>query len=114
MLQRPGTARFTGTALEPRGDFEAGRANEIAISFADRQTIVDRWDGRAESKTLEYHAPAAVVSATIDPRRVLLLDLTALNNTKPERVESSPTRWSWTVRWTTWLQDVLLTHAFLF
>ena len=49
-----------------------------------------------------------------DPRRVLLLDLTALNNTQPERVESSPTRWSWTVRWTTWLQDVLLTHAFLF
>jgi hypothetical protein len=115
VVRRLGNTAFTGTSQEPAGDFEAGRAIEIELEFADGQKISQRWDGRAETRSLVYDAPSGVVRATVDPRDVLTMDLTRLNNTR--RVDDRAARagiLAWSARWAIRLQDLLLTHAFLY
>lgn len=114
VIQRLGSATFSGTAHPPAGEFESGRAIEIAVGFADGQQVVERWDGRRESKTLTFDAPSAVVRATVDPRGVLALDVHQLNNAKSIAPVDGSTTMAWSVRWTIWLQDLLLTHAMLY
>lgn len=114
VVQRLGGAVFSGTAHPPAGEFESGRAIEIAIAFADGQKVLERWDGRRESKTLIFDAPSAVTRATVDPREVLALDLHRLNNARSVAPVDTATTMAWSVRWTIWLQDLLLTHAMLY
>ena len=114
IIQRLGDAMFTGTAHPPSGDFESGRALEIDVEFADGQRAQERWDGRAASKTLTFDGPSAVVRASIDPREVLAMDLYRQNNTRSVAIVDTTTPASWSVRWTIWLQDLLLTHALLY
>jgi hypothetical protein len=114
MLGRKGAAQFTGTSTAPVGDFESGRALQIEVRFADGQTLIESWDGRASSKTLEYQSASPVVSARIDPGRTLLLDLNVLNNVLTTPPSSKRTTLPWAVRWTTWLEDAMQTAAFFF
>jgi hypothetical protein len=114
VIQRLGDAVFTGTAHPPAGEFESGRALEIEVEFADGQKAQERWDGRASSKTLIFDGPAAVTRAAIDPREVLALDLYRQNNTRSVAIGDTTPPVSWSVRWTIWLQDLLLTQALLF
>lgn len=114
VIQRLGDAMFTGTAHPPAGEFESGRALEIVVEFADGQKAEERWDGRAASKTLIFDGPSAVTRASIDPRDVLAIDLYRQNNSHSVAPVNTTTRVSWSVRWTIWLQDLLLTHALLF
>ena len=113
-IQRLGEAMFTGTSHPPSGDFESGRALEIDVEFADGQKSQERWDGRAASKTLTFDAPSPVVRASIDPRDVVAMDLYRQNNTRSVAIVDTTTPASWSVRWTIWLQDLLLTHALLY
>lgn len=114
VIQRVGDAMFTGTAHLPAGDFESGRAIEIDVEFADGQKAEERWDGRAASKTLTFEGPAPVTRASIDPREVLAMDLYRQNNSRSVFTIDTATTVSWSVRWTIWLQDLLLTHALLY
>ncbi|MEO7134613.1 MAG: hypothetical protein ABI024_10380 [Vicinamibacterales bacterium] len=114
VIERLGDAMFTGTAHPPSGDFESGRAIEIDVEFADGQMAQVRWDGRAASKTLTFDGPSPVTRASIDPREVLAMDLYRQNNTRSVAVADTTTRASWSVRWTIWLQDLLLTHALFY
>ena len=114
IVQRLGDAMFTGTAHPPSGDFESGRAIEIDVEFADGQKAQERWDGRAASKTLTFDGPSPVTRASIDPRDVLAMDLYRQNNTSSVAIVDTTTPASWSVRWTIWLQDLLLTHAMLY
>ena len=114
IIQRLGEATFTGTSHAPAGEFESGRALEIDVEFADGQKAQERWDGRAASKTLTFDGPSPVVRASIDPREVLAMDLYRQNNTRAVAVVDTITPVSWSVRWTIWLQDLLLTHALLY
>lgn len=114
VIQRIGNTAFTGTVHQPMGGFQAGRAMEIELRFADGQTISERWDGRDERRTLVFDAPSPVVIATVDPRDVLALDLKRLNNRRSTANATSAGLVAWTARWTIWLQDLLLTHAALF
>lgn len=114
VLARYGEAMFTGTALPPVGEYESGRALTVVVTFADGQRSVEHWDGRATSRTLVYYAPAPAVSARIDPGRILMLDLRAINNLRSLPPEPVTAVLPWSVRWTTWLQDVLLSAAFFF
>ena len=114
VIQRLGDAMFTGTAHPPAGEFESGRAIEIEVQFADGQKAEERWDGRSATKTLIFDGPAPVTRASIDPREVLALDLYRQNNTQSRTAPDTMTAASWSVRWTIWLQDLLLTHALLF
>ena len=114
VLKRLGDAVFSGTSLAPVGPFEAGRAVEIEVRFADGQRSEDHWDGRAAEKTLVYHGPAPATWARIDPARTLLLDANRLNNARTLLPASSAATLPWSVRWTTWLQDLLLSSAVFF
>ncbi|MDP3716171.1 MAG: hypothetical protein Q8T13_00205 [Acidobacteriota bacterium] len=114
VLQRLGEAVFAGTSLAPVGPFESGRALEIEVQFADGQHSEDHWDGRATEKTLVYHGPAPATAARIDPAGTLLLDANRLNNTRTLAPASLAASLPWAVRWTTWLQDLLLSSAVFF
>lgn len=114
VLKRLGEAVFAGTSLPPVGPFESGRAVEIEVRFADGQRSEDHWDGRAAEKMLVYHGPAPATWARIDPERTLLLDVNRLNNSRTLLPASSAATLPWSVRWTTWLQDLLLSSAAFF
>ncbi len=114
VLKRLGEAVFAGTSLPPVGPFESGRALEIEVRFADGQRSEDHWDGRAAEKTLVYHGPAPATAARIDPAGILLLDVNRLNNSRTLAPASPAASLSWSVRWTTWLQDLLLSSAVFF
>lgn len=113
-VQRLGNTPFTGTAQEPTGGFQSGRAVEIELQFGDGQIVSERWDGRSETRQLVYDAPSPVIRATVDPRDVLALDLRRLNNTRSTSTGVSSGLLSWSARWTIWLQDLLMTHAVLY
>jgi len=113
-VQRYGNTPFTGTSQEPAGGFQAGRAVEIELQFADGQIVSERWDGRSETRQLVYDAPSPVIRATVDPRDVIALDLQRLNNSRSTDEAASSGRLSWTARWTIWLQDLLMTQAVLY
>ncbi len=112
VVQRVGDALFTGTSQLPVGEFESGRALEIRVLFSDGQEVIERWDGRARSKTFVYLGPSPAVSAQIDPNRTLLLDLNRLNDGRTLQPAPFSVTLPWSVRWTVWLQDLLLTYAF--
>lgn len=114
VLRRLGEAVFSGTSLPPVGPYESGRALEVEVRFADGQRSDDHWDGRAAEKTLVYHGPAPATWARIDPSRTLLLDINRLNNARTLTPPSAAATLPWSVRWTTWLQDLLLSSAFFF
>jgi hypothetical protein len=114
VVERLGNAMFSGTAHPPSEGFESGRAIEIEMDFADGQKVTQRWDGRASSKTIVFDGPSPVTRASIDPRDVLALDLTRLNNTRTTAKVDTSALMTWSARWTVWLQDVLLTYAFFY
>lgn len=114
VVRRNGNIAFTGTSQQPVGDFQSGRAVEIALDFADGQTVTERWDGRAETRTLVYDAPSRVIRAAVDPRAVLALDFRRLNNTRSIAAGSQAGLVSWTARWMIWFQDLLITQSALF
>ena len=69
--------------------------------------------GRAESMELEYESTSPAVSAAIDPDQLLQLDDDRANN---RRTLEAPRRAAaiWATRWAVWLQDSMLTYAWLF
>ncbi len=114
VLKRLGDAVFTGTSLPPVGPFESGRALDVEVRFADGQRSDDHWDGRALERTSVYHGPAPATWARIDPARTLLLDVNRLNNSRTLLPASPAVTLPWAVRWTTWLQDLLLSSSAFF
>ncbi|HEX8030837.1 MAG TPA: hypothetical protein VF491_20335 [Vicinamibacterales bacterium] len=114
VVERRGNAIFSGTSHQPSGGFDSGRAVEIEIEFADGQKVTERWDGRATTRTIVFEGPSPATRASIDPRDVLALDLTRLNNTLSTAAPQTTALATWSVRWTVWLQDLLLTNAFFY
>ena len=115
VVRRDGNTPFPGTSHAPVGDFESGRAVELAFEFVNGETVEQRWDGRAEARTFVFDAPVPIVRASVDPRHVLMMDLRPADNrrsTQPEPADIGVV--SWSARWTIWLQDLLMTHAFLY
>lgn len=113
-VARLGDATFTGTSRPPVGPYESGRALTIRVAFEDGQHVEDTWDGRAESKTLQYLGAAPVTAAHVDPERVLLLDADWRNNSRSVTAERSQTATRWAAAWMVWLQDRLMTYSGLF
>jgi hypothetical protein len=111
--RRYGDALFTGASGGRTGAFDNGRGITLRVAFADGQTRTEWWDGRDERRTFRYRSPAGAVSATIDPDRVLLLDLDRTNNSRTltPRAAAAATRWSGI--YLLWLEHLLLSYASL-
>ncbi|MCH7665815.1 MAG: M1 family metallopeptidase [Acidobacteria bacterium] len=84
----------------------------IRVTFEDGTETYREWDGRYRWKRFDYETSSRLVSATVDPERVLLLDLNYTNNS---RALESGSRWpafKWAGKWMIWLQDLMHTMAF--
>jgi len=110
---RAGDGVFSGSSRAPLAGFQSGRAIEIAATFADGTTLHEVWDGRARSATFTFESIAPLASVTVDPNRVLALDLRRTNNSWTAQPKRASTTLRWSARWMTWLQNVLLTCGLL-
>ena len=86
---------------------------DVLVVFDDGETIREQWDGRSVRRTFTYERRTRVARVYVDPDRVLLLDVDYANNswTATPRGGAAATKWS--LRWMVWLQDLMLTYAFL-
>lgn len=107
-IRRFGNAVFSGSSLSPIGAFEEGRAIEILAGFADGAQLRTYWDGRAETRVVDFVSEAPLVAVTVDPAAVLLLDDDWANNrwtlTPPARAAAV----QWSLLWMAWLQHAML------
>ena len=84
---------------------------DVRIAFDDGTERRERWDGRDPWRAFRYRGTARVASVQVDPDRVLLLDVNVTNNSWSARPRTAEAAHRWTVRWLTWMQEVLLTYA---
>jgi hypothetical protein len=111
--RRYGEARFTGASGTRTGGFDLGRGITLRVVFADGQQRTDWWDGRDERRTFRYRSPGRAESATIDPDRVLLLDLHQTNNSRTLAPRQSAAATRWASLYLLWLEHLLLSYTSL-
>ena len=86
---------------------------DVLVTFSDGHQERERWDGQTRWQTFSFDRPARAVSAQIDPDRVLLLDTNFTNNSRALDPAADRAATKWSLRWMIWLQDLLMTCAFL-
>ncbi|MXY23078.1 MAG: M1 family metallopeptidase [Acidobacteria bacterium] len=86
---------------------------EVVVEFADGTSERRRWDGQAQWTYYRFVRPSRAVTATVDPDRVLLLDIDFTNNSRTTRSRAGEAAAKWTLAWIVWVQDLLLTAGFL-
>ena len=86
---------------------------DVLVTFADGHQERERWDGLARWQTFTFDRPARAVSAQVDPERVLLLDTNFTNNSRTLQPAAEQAATQWSLHWMIWLQDLLMTFAFL-
>jgi hypothetical protein len=85
----------------------------VRVTFADGTTADAAWDGRDPWKAFTFPAASGrIVRAAIDPDRTLLLDLDYTNNSWTATPQAREAARRWSLRWLTWLQELMLTYAF--
>jgi hypothetical protein len=70
------------------------------------------WDGQARWQAITDHGPSPIVRVEVDPNRILMLDLNYTNNSWTATPQAPLAARKWSLRWMSWLQEVMLTDAF--
>ena len=86
---------------------------DVLVTFSNGEQARQSWDGRSRWTVFTFDRPVKAVSAQIDPERQLLLDTNYTNNSKAMEPASDRAATKWSLRWMVWLQDLLMTCAFL-
>jgi len=86
---------------------------DVLVTFANGEGVTEHWDGKDRWKLYSYDRPSPVVSAQVDPNRVLLLDVDYTNNSKTLAPKGRAAATTWSMAWMVWLQDCLLSWAAL-
>jgi len=86
---------------------------DVRTTFADGTTDTIRWSGREAWQSFTYRLGVDVVRVDVDPDRVLLLDVNYTNNSWTAEPDGPRAARKWSLRWLTWLEEVLLTYACL-
>jgi peptidase M1-like protein len=86
---------------------------EVAVTFENGETATELWLGGERWKEYVYTRVSRAVSAHVDPNRVLLLDVNYTNNSKSLAPRGSQAATKWALKWMVWLEDALLSWAFL-
>jgi hypothetical protein len=68
----------TTVAIHRKGDFIF--PVDVEIKFDDGRSLIEHWDGRDRWVRFVYDRPAQIVSAEIDPKHEVQLDLNLFNN----------------------------------
>ena len=86
---------------------------DVVVEFADGHRELRSWDGRTQWTTFKFEHSARAISAIVDPERVLMLDINYTNNSWTSSPRATDAATKWTLAWIVWLQDLLLTSAFI-
>jgi hypothetical protein len=86
---------------------------DVLVTFANGEQAREKWNGLGRWAVFTFDRPVRAVSAQIDPERVLLLDTNYTNNSKTMEPAAEQAATKWSLRWMVWLQDLMLTWAFL-
>jgi aminopeptidase N len=86
---------------------------DVLVTFRNGERVTEHWDGKDRWKLYAYDRLAQVLSAQVDPNRVLLLDVDYTNNSKTLEPHNSVAATKWSLTWMVWLQDCLLSWAAL-
>ncbi len=85
---------------------------DVLMIFANGDTVRESWDGKDRWKLFAYEKPARLKYATVDPERILVLDINYTNNSKLLQPAAALPARKWASKWMIWLQDLLTTVAF--
>jgi Peptidase family M1 domain len=86
---------------------------DVLVVFDNGEKVRERWDGQERWRQFTYDRPSRVRSAVVDPDRVLLLDVNYTNNSRTLAPRAGEAATKWSLKWLVWLQDLMLTWAFL-
>lgn len=86
---------------------------DVLVTFSNGEQAREQWDGRGRWGVFTFDRPFKAASAQIDPERVLLLDVNYTNNSRMLEPKTEAAATKWTLRWMVWLQDLLMSTAFL-
>ena len=86
---------------------------DVLVTFSNGERVTEHWDGTDRWKLYAYDRLAPVLSAQVDPNRVLLLDVNYTNNSKTLEPKGAAAATKWSLTWMVWLQDCLLSWAAL-
>lgn len=106
-----GDAAFTGTSRSPIGDYGAGDALELLVTFADGQQSSVRWDGRAASKVFTFESTVPPRTVELDPAGTLLLDRSDLDDAWRAAPNTEVPLAKWMAWWLIWLQDAAISYG---
>ncbi len=85
----------------------------IRVRFQNGEVVRVPWDGRDQWKSLSFDRRSPAVSAEVDPDHILVLDVNPVNNSRTAEPPTDAASTKWAVAWMVWLQDLLVTYAFL-
>lgn len=85
---------------------------DVRVTFANGEQVNQEWSGRERWKLYSFERHSRAVSAEVDPRRVLLLDINYTNNSRTLAPRGREAATKWSLKWMVWLQDLLLSWAF--
>lgn len=85
---------------------------DVRVTFSDGSSVTERWDSTDRWHAFKYRRGALVRSVEVDPDRVLTLDRNYTNNSWTTNPQAGAAARKWSLRWFTWVQNVLLTYAF--
>jgi hypothetical protein len=92
---------------------EAIHPVDVVTTFRNGEKVTEHWDGGDRRTIYTYDRPEQAVSVQIDPDRLLLLDVNYTNNSAALEPRGGEASLKWSLKWLTWLQDLMLTYAFL-
>jgi hypothetical protein len=84
---------------------------DVRVTFDDGASVVERWDGRDRWHAFHYRRAGRVSTVEVDPNRVLLLDVNYTNNSWTARPHAAAAAQKWSLRWLTWLEELLITYS---
>ncbi|MCX6121277.1 MAG: M1 family metallopeptidase [Ignavibacteriales bacterium] len=79
---------------------------DVLIRFDDGKDVRETWDGQVRWKQYIYSGKSKVVSATVDPDNILVLDINMNNNSRTVQPSSIPF-WKYTTKFMTLVQAIL-------
>lgn len=85
----------------------------ILATLANGEQRRFAWDGAGRWHRVTFEHASRVLSAQVDPDQVLVLDTNFTNNSFTTEPASGRAATKWAAAWLVWLQDQLLTWAFL-
>jgi len=109
--ERNGSNFHTEVVVRRNGEVEL--PVDVRVTFENGEVMTERWDGKDRWTQLALDRPSRAVSAQVDPDRVQLLDVNYTNNSRALAPRTSEAATKWSLKWMAWLQDALLSWAFL-